>query len=262
MASELTGATTELLQSLIRNECVNDGTPDSGREDRNARLLEDYLDGSGIGIEQFESRPGRGSVVARIEGTDPDAPTLMLMGHTDVVPVNPDGWSRDPFGADVADGFVWGRGAIDMLNLTPSQAGPRLPVLVAEKGTFWTKIRIGGTAGHGSQPFRTDNALVTAAEVVRRLAEHRGEPRIHEVWRRFISSMGYPDEITEPLLSPEHLDPLLEGLPLGMARQFHACTHTTFAPTVIRGGTKTNVIPDAVDIEVDVRTLPGQSADE
>jgi acetylornithine deacetylase/succinyl-diaminopimelate desuccinylase-like protein len=47
-----------------------------------------------------------------------------------------------------------------------------------------------------------------------------------------------------------------------MARQFHACTHTTFAPTVIHGGSKTNVIPDAVDIEVDVRTLPGQTADQ
>src|SRR4029078_2856035 len=53
---------------------------------------------------------------------DPDAPSLLLMGHTDVVPVNLDGWSRDPFAGDVVDGFVWGRGAIDMLNLTASQA--------------------------------------------------------------------------------------------------------------------------------------------
>jgi acetylornithine deacetylase/succinyl-diaminopimelate desuccinylase-like protein len=47
-----------------------------------------------------------------------------------------------------------------------------------------------------------------------------------------------------------------------MGRQFHACTHTTMAPTIVHGGTKINVIPDAVDIELDIRTLPGQTIDE
>ena len=46
----------------------------------------------------------------------------MLMGHTDVVPVNVDGWSRDPFGGEIVDGMVWGRGAVDMLNLTATMA--------------------------------------------------------------------------------------------------------------------------------------------
>ena len=117
-SDDLTGPTTELLQALIRNECVNDGTPESGHETRNAELLGGYLEGTGVGIEHFEKIAGRGSVVARIEGSDPDAPTLCLMGHTDVVPVNPDGWSRDPFGGELIDGEVWGRGAVDMLNLT------------------------------------------------------------------------------------------------------------------------------------------------
>jgi acetylornithine deacetylase/succinyl-diaminopimelate desuccinylase-like protein len=47
-----------------------------------------------------------------------------------------------------------------------------------------------------------------------------------------------------------------------MARQFHACTHTTFAPTIVHGGVKTNVIPDQVDLELDIRTLPGQTGAE
>ncbi len=118
----MTGETTELLQALIRNECVNDGTPDSGGEIRNAELLQTYLEGAGLDVQRFESLPGRGSIVARIEGTDPDAPTLCLMGHTDVVPVNPTGWSHDPFGGELVDGEVWGRGAIDMLNITASMA--------------------------------------------------------------------------------------------------------------------------------------------
>src|SRR5690606_12104190 len=114
-------------QTLIRNACVNDGAPDSGEETRSADTLTTFLEGAGLDVQRFESRPGRGSVVARIEGSDPSAPSLCLMGHTDVVPVSPDGWHEDPFGGALirnADGVdeVWGRGAIDMLNLTSSMA--------------------------------------------------------------------------------------------------------------------------------------------
>jgi acetylornithine deacetylase/succinyl-diaminopimelate desuccinylase-like protein len=320
VADDPTAEVTDLLQQLIRNECVNDGTISSGEELRSAELLAGYL--SGIGDhELFEPQPGRQSLVCRLEGSDPSAPSLLLMGHTDVVPVNPDGWSRDPFAADVVDGFVWGRGAVDMLNLTASQAvafrrlvesgftpkgdliylavadeealgtwgahwlldherdavyadyvltesggfqqpsphGPRLPVLIAEKGTFWTKITVHGTPGHGSQPFRTDNALITAAEVVRRIAEYSPPTQIHAAWRAFVEGMGFDAELTDALLDPEGLRDTLAQLPLGQSRLWHACTHTTFAPTVAHGGTKTNVIPDTVALQVDIRTLPGQS---
>ena len=92
-----TAEVTDLLQLLIRNHCVNDGTVASGEETRSVDLLAGYLAGAGD-HEIYEPQPGRQSLVVKLEGTDPDAPTLMLMGHTDVVPVNPDGWSRDPFG--------------------------------------------------------------------------------------------------------------------------------------------------------------------
>ena len=122
MAGEHTQETTELLSALIRNACVNDGTPDSGEETRNSDLLRTYLEGDGVELQAFTPRPGRDSMVARIEGTDPTAPTLLLMGHTDVVPANPDGWRRDPFGGEIVDDEVWGRGAVDMLNLTATMA--------------------------------------------------------------------------------------------------------------------------------------------
>ena len=314
----------DLLRSMIRNACVNDGTRESGDEARSVDLLRQYLGSSGFEVEQFEPQPGRASLLAKIEGTDPTAPTLMLMGHTDVVPVNPDGWSRDPFCGDVVDGMVWGRGAVDMLNLTATQAvafkrlaqsgfrpkgtllylavadeealgtwgarwlvdheldavradyvltesggfqmpsphGPRLPVMVAEKGTFWSKIHVHGTPGHGSQPFRTDNALVRAAEVVRRLDAYRPEAQIGDVWRRHVEAMGYPDELRDAFLDPSAIRDFCASLPVGMGRLVHACTHTTFTPTVAHGGTKTNVIPDHVELEVDIRTLPGQSGDD
>ncbi|MBA3655217.1 MAG: M20/M25/M40 family metallo-hydrolase [Actinobacteria bacterium] len=321
----VTEEVTDLLQHLIRNACVNDGAVESGQEIRSVDVLRAYLDGSGLDIETYEPEAGRASLIARIEGTDATAPTVLLMGHTDVVPANPDGWQRDPFGGELVDGEVWGRGAIDMLNLTssmavatkrlaaegfkpkgtliylavadeealgdhgakwltdnqpddvaatyvltesggipmPSGGGPKLPVIVGEKGTFWCRLTVKGTPGHASSPLRTDNALVKAAEVVRRIAEYRPETQIHEIWRRFVEGMEFPAELRDPLLDPDRLYDLVVDFPsIGLARQAHACTHTTFAPTVMHAGTKTNVIPDRVELEIDIRTLPGQTGDE
>src|SRR6266705_3072795 len=84
--------------------------------------MRDDVAGSGLSCERYTSSPGRMSLITRIQGSDPNAPTLLLMGHTDVVPVNPAGWKRDPFAAELVDGIVWGRGAIDMLNLTSTMA--------------------------------------------------------------------------------------------------------------------------------------------
>ena len=315
------GEVVELLQQLIRNRCVNDGTAGSGHEAASVETLRSYLGGAGFDLATYEAHPGRESLVARIEGADPSAPTLLLMGHTDVVPVSEDNWERDPFGGELVDGEVWGRGAVDMLNLTASMAvafrrlaaggfrprggltylavadeealgthgagwltshepgavaadyvitesggipiptpgGLRLPIIVGEKGAFWCRIVVRGTAGHASQPFRTDNALVTAAEAVRRIHAYRPQARIEESWRRFVGALGMPSEIAEALVDPDQVYDVCQNLPIGLARQAHACTHTTFAPTIIHGGTKTNVIPDHVELEVDIRTLPGQS---
>lgn len=121
----LTGETVELLQQLIRNRCVNDGTPGSGQEQRSAELLRNEIEGLGLDFELYEPSPGRTSLLTRYEGTDPDAPSLCLLAHTDVVPVDENGWDNDPFGGEIVaapDGTeeVWGRGAVDMLNLTSS----------------------------------------------------------------------------------------------------------------------------------------------
>lgn len=111
--------TVELVRTLIRNACVNDGTPESGQEIRSVETLHDYFGQAGT---TFEMVPGRMSTVYRLPGSDPTAPALALMGHLDVVPVSEDGWTTDPFAGTLADGFIWGRGAVDMLNLTASMA--------------------------------------------------------------------------------------------------------------------------------------------
>jgi acetylornithine deacetylase/succinyl-diaminopimelate desuccinylase-like protein len=259
-------------------------------------------------------------VLAKIEGSDPTAPGLMLMGHTDVVPVNPDTWSRDPFGGELEDGVVWGRGAVDMLNLTASmlvafrrladsgfrprgtlsylavadeeasgtygaewlldheldavrtenvitesggfqmgsRGGIRLPVMVEEKGAMWSKLTVKGTPGHGSQPHRTDNAVLKAAQIVQRIGAYRPSARVSETWRRFVEGMQLPEELADPA----KLDGVIDGLPLGASRLFHSCTHTTMSPNVAHGGTKVNMIPDRATVAVDIRTLPGVSADD
>ncbi|QBE49146.1 M20/M25/M40 family metallo-hydrolase [Leucobacter triazinivorans] len=115
-----------LLRALIREACVNDGRPDSGQEIRSVRVLQRFLApavaAGRIETQVLESAPGRASLIARVRGTDPSAPSLGLLGHLDVVPVDPEGWTRNPFGGDLIDGEIWGRGAVDMLYLTAAFA--------------------------------------------------------------------------------------------------------------------------------------------
>lgn len=309
-----TGEVVELLSQLIRNACVNDGT--TGSESTSATMLADLLDVSGVELETYEPFPGRTTLAARIAGTDASAPSLAFVTHTDVVPATPEGWDRDPFGGELADGCVWGRGAIDMLNLTSSMAvafrrlalegfrprgnlvfvaaadeeagglrgarwlldhrpelamadyvvsetgappiqgpgGIQIPVAVFEKGMAWCTVSVPGTPGHGSRPYRADNALVKAAQVVERIASIRPEPVVVPAWERFVHGLGLPPALARP----ETVDAAIDALDdEGAARRAHACTHTTFSPNVLRGGGKTNVIPDHVEIEVDVRVMPG-----
>ncbi|MUL41001.1 M20/M25/M40 family metallo-hydrolase [Streptomonospora sp. PA3] len=98
---------------LIRIDTTNRGGGD-GRERPAAEYAAERLSDAGLAPRLLESAPGRANVVARIPGTDPDAPALLVHGHLDVVPAEPSRWSRPPFSGEVADGLVWGRGAVDM----------------------------------------------------------------------------------------------------------------------------------------------------
>lgn len=113
--------TLELLQELIRNACVNDLTADSGFEVRNADSLERFFVGSGVEVQRFEPHPHRTSIIFTVPG-DPDKEPLTFLGHTDVVPVDADKWTKDPFAAVIEDGKLYGRGAVDMLFITATMA--------------------------------------------------------------------------------------------------------------------------------------------
>ena len=116
----------EDMRALIRIPSVNPpgvadtaaGLDTTGAETRAARHCAEVLAGEGFEPEVVELTPGRGSCIARLRASgSATEPPLILLGHIDVVPVDAESWSRDPFGAELVDGVVWGRGAVDMKNM-------------------------------------------------------------------------------------------------------------------------------------------------
>ncbi|MFF3686093.1 M20/M25/M40 family metallo-hydrolase [Streptomyces sp. NPDC002187] len=101
---------------LIRIDTTNRGGGDC-RERPAAEYVAERLADAGLEPALLERTPGRTNVVARIEGTEPSADALLVHGHLDVVPAEPDDWSVHPFSGEVRDGVVWGRGAVDMKNM-------------------------------------------------------------------------------------------------------------------------------------------------
>ena len=110
-----TGALVETMRDLIRIPSVNPPTEDApDGELRAARYLADALERAGLTPELIEPVPGRGSVHVRLLGDGTGGDPLLLLSHLDVVPAPPERWSHGPFDADLADGYVYGRGAVDM----------------------------------------------------------------------------------------------------------------------------------------------------
>jgi len=110
-------ATARIARDLIRFDTTNYGGGKSHGETEAAEYVGAHLQNLGLEPELFESEPGRVSVVARVEGADRSKPALVVHGHTDVVPAQPDNWSVDPFEGVIKDGLLWGRGAVDMKNM-------------------------------------------------------------------------------------------------------------------------------------------------
>jgi acetylornithine deacetylase/succinyl-diaminopimelate desuccinylase-like protein len=113
---EVSAETIRHLQALLRLDTTNP----PGHESLAAEYLAGVLRVEGIEPQVLESAPGRANVIARLTGSGAAAP-LLLYSHTDVVPTEPDFWSHPPFAAEIANGFVWGRGACDMKDTVAEQ---------------------------------------------------------------------------------------------------------------------------------------------
>ncbi len=326
---ELGEETTQLLSELLKIDTTNP----PGNERAAAEHLQKYFAQYGIECELLEKAPGRTNLIARLKGSRP-GPTLMLLSHTDVVPAtNPDQWRYGPFSGAVAEGYVWGRGALDMKSMTATEAvvfslfqrlkldfaGELLYVAVAdeemggtygakflaeehpdkvkadyvlnegggmpleidgktfytvdtvEKGLWWARVTVKGTAGHGSVP-HDDNPLVKSAKLIERIASYRFPKRVSPSVKAFFERVGEAfgeagRQLAELLAaegekpSLEELKQMLQGTPLN-PYLVNAFLRTTCSPTKIQAGLKENVIPDRCEFVLDFRYVPGYSREQ
>jgi acetylornithine deacetylase/succinyl-diaminopimelate desuccinylase-like protein len=318
----LADETVRYLRDLIRLDTSNP----PGNEIVAAEYIARILQGQGIAPVVIETAPKRGNVIARITG-DGSAPPLLLYSHTDVVPAERDRWTVDPFGGELKDGFVYGRGALDMKGITAMQLAVFLavarsgrrdmrrdlifaatadeetdtnqgigvlverhpdllraeyalsefgghsmyvanrcfyPIQTAEKGNVWMRAVAHGKPGHASVP-HPDNAVVHLARAVDKLARARLSMSITPTARAFIAGLadGVGGGLGIALRAWLEMD-ALRDVPLhrligdpGLAAELYAITHNTLAPTGLRAGYKTNVIPSSAEATLDCRTLPG-----
>jgi acetylornithine deacetylase/succinyl-diaminopimelate desuccinylase-like protein len=115
-STEIIDETIRICRELIQIPSVNYGDG-NGNEKEVAEHVVKLLEEVGIKTTVYESAPGRCNVIARIKGSDSKRSGLVVHGHLDVVPANAQDWSVDPFKAEIKDGYIWGRGAVDMKNM-------------------------------------------------------------------------------------------------------------------------------------------------
>ena len=252
-----------LCRDLVRFKSVNP----PGDELEIAEYVADVLREAGLTVEMVPHTPTRASVLAWLKGNG-EMPALLYTGHLDVVPVGAEEWSHDPFGGEVVEGKLWGRGSSDM-------KGGDAAMIVATKILAAANLPLKGdlilafTAGEeGEQLGATE--LATRLESVPVQAVVVAEPSYNDVylaekgafWLQITThgktahgSMPHLGQNAivmmtallselESLVVPYEEHPLLGGF--------------TRSVNTIAGGVKTNVVPDRCEVTMDQRTVPGQ----
>lgn len=326
LQASLSDDAVSLLQGLLR---LDTQTP-PGNERLAADWIANVLHLEDIPFDIVESAPTRATLVSRVKAPNPSGRPVMLMGHTDVVTVEPEKWDHDPFCGDIIDSYVYGRGALDMkgqvaANLAVFLALKRanLPLTrdvifcafadeeeggafgaewvwnhhrdlidaeyalnegggepiaiagtdfvtcqVAEKGSARLRMTTHGNPGHGSVPL-PDTAFANLGVALERL--YAWEPPtvivrpVRAMLERIAAVVGgeVGSLVAECLTSdPPAWEPLAR-LPLSPyeIRALYAQTRNTAVPTIIHGGSRINVIPSEIVVDIDGRTLPGADPD-
>ncbi len=310
-----------LVSELIQIDTTNTGDPDTVVGERAAaEYVAEKLTEVGYEISYVESgAKDRHNVIARLPGADPTRDALLIHGHLDVVPADAAEWSVHPFSGAIRDGYVWGRGAVDMKDmlgmtlalarhykrndivpprelifafLADEEAGGQYGaqwlvenrtelfegateaisevggfsltlaedvraylIETAEKGIRWMKLRVRGTAGHGSM-INHDNAVTKLADAVARLGNHQFPLVLTDSVREFFAGIS---ELTDLEFPEDDLDGAVAKLG-GIARVVGATLRDTATPTMLNAGYKANVIPSVAEATVDCRILPGRMA--
>lgn len=319
----------ELLQQLIRFNTTNP----PGNEKECVHYIRRLIESAGIETHLFAKDPERPNLVARLKSkkVNSDAPALLLYGHVDVVQAVEKDWKYPPFEGKIVDGYVWGRGALDMKGavammisafikaktedidlpgdivlcvlsdeeelgefgarfMVEEQAGHSecfkgvkyalgefggftlyaagkkfYPIQVAEKQKCGLKAIIRGPGGHGSGHMQ-GGAMAKAAAFLdsldKKLLPVHVTPAAEKMFSAMASVLPFPKGfMLRQLLNPKRTDFVLKRLG-DIAAAFTPMFRHTVNATIIKGGSKINVIPREVEIQMDVRILPGFGPDD
>ncbi|WP_221765803.1 M20 family metallopeptidase [Streptomyces sp. WAC 06783] len=265
-------AAVAFAQDLVRLRTVN-ATGANAVEQPAADLVSRLFTAFGWPHEVTEVAPGRPNVVAVVEGGGGPGPTLMFEGHTDVVTEgDPAAWSVDPYGGQIHDGRLWGRGAADMKSGVAAmiyavralqQAGPFpgrivVGVLCDEEG-----LMLGAKAFAASPTAAgVDGVIVCEPEGYEVCTSARGGIRLRFELHGVMAHGAMPQEGRNPLVAGARVVAALAGAEEWAVRRYGTHPHAgtvTVTPTVLHGGDpdQLNVIPADAVVGVDVRTVPG-----
>ena len=313
---------TQYLQEYLRIDTVNP----PGNEIRGTKFFKKVFGRESIPCHVFEPSPGRGSLLATLKGNGKKKP-LLLLNHIDVVPVEKERWSVDPFGGMIQGGYLYGRGALDdksmgivemmaLLILKREKVPLRRDVLffaaadeetgggwgvewaienvpplreveyalneggsviLNEDGTadrygisngqkvlFQLEVKAKGTSGHGSMP-HSDNPNVKLVEALERVTKWETPYNILPVVKEYFLKIAPK----QPPAERKFFEDIEKGLsdPAFSKRVtsnpiLNAIVRNTISLTILRGGSKINVIPSESTASLDCRLIPGSSKED
>ena len=161
-----------------------------------------------------------------------------------------------------ADAFPWDAQLSEMggAHIRGARGKDSVVVIVGEKGAAQRRLHVRGDAGHGSIPLGRVSAVEMLAQVSQALSQAQWPQASDEIWAGFVRAFEFDSELEESLISGTYRGDYGEFGDL--AAYAHAVSHMTVAQTVIRAGGPINVLPSSGELELDIRTLPGQSDDD
>ena len=160
------------------------------------------------------------------------------------------------------DAFPWEAQLSEMggAHIRGARGGDSVVVIVGEKGAAQRRLHVRGDAGHGSIPWGRVSAVEMLAQVSRALSQAQWPQASDEIWAGFVRAFEFDSELEESLISGTYRGDYSEFGDL--AAYAHAVSHMTVAQTVVHAGGPINVLPSSGELELDIRTLPGQSDDD
>lgn len=262
----------EFTQALVRIPSTND--PARGRSEQPAAdLVAAKMREWGWEPVMYEAAPGRPNVVAVVEGGGGDGPTLMFEGHTDVVTEGDlSEWTVDPFGGEIRDGKLWGRGSADMKSGLAATLYATRALQLA--GPFPGRIKVCALADEeglmiGAHHFvdqglaaDVDGAIVAEPEAGEICAVAKGALRLRVDLTGKMAHGAMPQHGRNPVQAVGALLTGLRELQAELQKRFPAHEHlgeVYVTPTVVRAGSEeqVNVIPATASVFIDIRTIPG-----